>query len=64
MSPGTHEFEQLVEFLEPDQLVSDTSRPVARLKLTPRAQAGLWALRIVFGALSVMVIWTFIAGLS
>jgi hypothetical protein len=64
MSPGTPAHEQLIEFLERDQLVSDTSKPVARLNLAPRAQAGLWALRIFFLSLSVMVIWTFIAGLG
>jgi hypothetical protein len=64
MSPGTPAHEEMIEFLERDQLVADTSTPVARLRLPPRARAGLWALRIFFLSLSVMVIWTFIAGLG
>jgi hypothetical protein len=64
MSPGTPVDEEMVEFLERDQLVGDTSRPVARLNLTPGMRASFWLLRVVFSLLSVMVVWTFVAGLG
>jgi hypothetical protein len=63
MSPGTDPTE-LIEFLEPDQLVADTSRPVPRKVLSPPQTSALWGLRIFFLLLSVMVIWSFIAGLG
>lgn len=49
----------LVEFLEHDQLVSDTSRPVSRMALSHRTAAALWALRVFVVVVSVMVIYTF-----
>jgi len=57
------EREELVMFLERDQLVSDRARPVAPARLSPRARAGLWALRVVAILLSAMVVYTFIAHL-
>lgn len=55
---------QLVEYLEPNQLVSDTSRPVPRAQLTTRVRAALWTLRIVTVLLTIMVIYTFISQLT
>jgi hypothetical protein len=54
----------LVEYLEPDQLVADTSRPVSRASLGRRASVGLWALRVFVVALSAMVVYTFVAQLG
>ena len=50
-------------YLEPDQLLSDRSRPLPRARLTRRATAGLWALRVLVVVLSAIVIYTFIAQL-
>ncbi len=50
-------------FLEPDQLVSDRSRPVERAQLGRAANLGLWALRVFVLVVSFMVIYTFIAQL-
>jgi hypothetical protein len=61
--PGPDE-EGLVMFLEPDQLVSDRSRPVPRARLSRRANVALWALRVFVLVVSAMVIYTFIAQLS
>jgi hypothetical protein len=55
--------EEMVGFLERDQLVSDRSRPVAPAALSPRARAGLWALRIFVLVVGAMVIYTFFAQL-
>ena len=46
--------------LERDQIVAETSRPVARAALSARATAGLWALRVFVVLVSLMVIYTFI----
>jgi hypothetical protein len=51
--------QQLVMFLEHDQLVADTSVPVPRARLSTRANAGLWALRVFVILVSIMVIYTF-----
>ncbi len=56
--------EQLVMFLEPDQLVIDKSRPVPRARLSPRTRLALWALRVFVLAVSAMVIYTFFAQLG
>jgi hypothetical protein len=50
--PDTH--------LELDQFVAQTSRPVSRASLSPRARAGLWALRVAAVILGAMVIYTFV----
>ena len=51
--------QELVMFLEPDQLDADTSVPVPRAILTGRVKLGLWALRIFVILVSIMVIYTF-----
>ena len=57
------EQQELVEYLEHDQLVVDTSRPVNRMVLSRRASAALWALRVFVVVVSAMVIYTFVAQL-
>ncbi|MGH2914180.1 MAG: hypothetical protein ACRDMX_04245 [Solirubrobacteraceae bacterium] len=56
--------EPMVGFLERDQLVGDRSRPVARMALSARAAALLWALRVFVVVVSAMVIYTFVAQLG
>jgi hypothetical protein len=51
-------------FLEPDQLVGDKSRPVPRARLSGRAGAALWALRVFVLVISLLVIYTFFANLG
>jgi hypothetical protein len=62
--PGLHDREELVEFLESDQLVEERARPVSRAQLSERAAAGLWALRVLAIVLAAMVIYTFVAQLA
>jgi hypothetical protein len=52
--------DELIMDLERDQFVVETSRPVPRAALSPRATAALWALRVFVLLVSVMVIYTFI----
>lgn len=56
--------EELVEYLESDQLVAERSRPVARQALSPRVAVALWVLRVFVIVVGVMVIYTFFANLS
>ncbi|HUY70888.1 MAG TPA: hypothetical protein VMV08_01500 [Gaiellaceae bacterium] len=51
--------QELVMFLEPDQLDADTSVPVPRAVLNRRVTSGLWALRVFVILVSIMVIYTF-----
>lgn len=53
--------EDLINFLEPDQLVADTSRPLPRAQLSRRAHAALWMLRVFVIVLAVLVIYVFIS---
>ncbi len=63
MSNETRQEEELIMHLERDQLVAETSRPVALAQLGRRAIVGLWGLRIFAILVSAMVVYTFIARL-
>jgi hypothetical protein len=56
--------EILPNYLEADQLAAETSRPVPRAVLSPRAVAGLWALRVFVVLMSAMVVYVFVSQLS
>ncbi len=58
--PEPSDHEELIMFLERDQLVADTSRPVSPAHLSARAKAALWALRAFVVIVSFMVIYTFV----
>jgi hypothetical protein len=58
------EEQELVMFLERDQLVADTSQPVARLVLSRRMSVALWTLRVFAVVVSAMVIYTFVSQLA
>jgi hypothetical protein len=58
------EREEIVMFLKRDQLVSDKCRPVPPARLSRRAKAGLWTLRVFAIAMSAMVVYTFIVQLG
>jgi hypothetical protein len=51
--------QELVMFLERDQLDAGTSVPVPRARLNRRANVGLWTLRVFVILVSIMVIYTF-----
>jgi hypothetical protein len=46
-------------FLERDQLVADTSRPLEPAILSRRLRLGLWCLRVFALTISAMVLYTF-----
>jgi len=53
-----------VEALEPDQFVYDRDRWLPRRRLGRRAQAGLWALRLLVPAVSTLVVYTFVVSVA
>jgi hypothetical protein len=57
------EREELTMFLELKQLVSDRSIAVPPARLSCRARAALWSLRIFAVIVSFMVIYTFVSQL-
>jgi hypothetical protein len=63
-TPANEQEEDLVDFLEPDQLAVGRSRPVSRYPLTPHASFWLWVLRVFVLVVSAMVIYTFFVQLS
>lgn len=52
--------DELIMYLERDQLVAETSRAIPRAVLNTRAIAGLWALRVFVVLVGLMVLYTFI----
>lgn len=64
MSSEDYEEPLLPSYLEADQLVAETSRPVARASLRVGAETGLWALRVFAVVMSVLVIYVFVSQLA
>jgi len=56
--------EDLIDGLEPDQLVNVMDLPVARRHLSRRVEALLWLLRVVLMALTAMVAFAFVVGVT
>ncbi len=56
--------DELIAFLERDQLVSDTSRPLPRASVGHAAQVALWSLRVFVTVVGAMVVYTFFSQLS
>jgi hypothetical protein len=59
-----HDGADLSSYLEHDQLVADTERPVPRAQLTKRASTALWILRIFTILVGAMVIYVFFSELG
>jgi hypothetical protein len=58
-APADDAGEEMIDYLERDQLVAETFRPVARAALGGGALASLWALRVFVVIVSAMVLYTF-----
>ena len=54
--------EDLIESLEPDQLVQAVNRPVPRRRLSRGMDVALWALRIWLLLVAAMVVYVFVTG--
>jgi hypothetical protein len=51
-------------YLEHDQFVADTERPVPRAQLSTRAAAALWVLRVFVIIIGAMVLYSFFSALG
>ncbi len=58
-----HPEHELIEGLEPDQVVSVASRRLPRYTMTRRVKIALWAMRIFSVLITAMVVFTFVVGL-
>jgi hypothetical protein len=56
--------EDLIEGLEPDQLVEVMNLPLPRAGVGPLAKAGLWVLRVILLMLAAMAVYSFVAALG
>ena len=54
--------EDLIEALEPDQLVSVMDLPVARRRFSRSITIGLWALRLFLFGVAGLVVYVFVVG--
>lgn len=55
--------EDLIEGLEPDQLVEVMNLPLPRAPVSTVVNTGLWVLRILLLALALMAVYSFVAAL-
>lgn len=55
--------QEMVMFLERDQLSVDRRAPLPRARLRPGARVGLWVLRVFTLVVSSMVLYTFFTSL-
>ena len=58
-----HPDDELIQALEPDQLVAATSKPLPRYRLSRNANVALWLLRIFVLLMTVLVAYTFVKAL-
>ena len=58
-----HPDDELIQALEPDQVVSETSKPLRRYRLNRAANVALWLLRIFVLLMTALVIYTFVEAL-
>ena len=56
--------EDLIESLEPDQLVSAMAVPVPRRRLSPAVEAALWGLRIFLVTMTAAIVYVFVRGVA
>ena len=63
IQPEGHHESQLIDSLEPDQLVAAVAKPLPRLQLSSPVRIALWAVRIFVLIISSLVVYTFIVKL-
>ena len=61
--PEGHHESQLIESLEPDQLVAAVAKPLPRLRLSRPVRIALWVVRSFVLMISALVVYTFIVKL-
>jgi len=58
-----HPDDELIQALEPDQIVAVASRPLPRYQLSSAGNVALWLLRIFVLLITALVVYTFIIAL-
>jgi hypothetical protein len=61
--PEGHQESELIDSLEPDQLVMAVAKPLPRLQLSRPVRIALWAVRIFVLIITVLVVYTFVVKL-
>ena len=61
--PEGHQESELIDSLEPDQLVMAVAKPLPRLRLSRPVRIALWAVRIFVLIITVLVVYTFVVKL-
>lgn len=61
--PEGHPDSELIEGLEPDQLVATSSKPLSILRLSLTWKVFFWVLRVFVLVISALVIYVFVVGL-
>ena len=55
-----HPDDELIQALEPDQVVAAASRPLPRYRLSPASNVALWLLRVFVLLITILVVYTFV----
>lgn len=58
-----HDDAELIDGLEPDQLVVNTAKPLPRMALSAAWNVGFWLLRLFVLVMAAMAVAVFVAGL-
>jgi hypothetical protein len=61
--PEGHHESELIESLEPDQLVMAVAKPLPRLRLSRPLRIALWGVRVFVMIITVLVVYTFVVKL-
>ena len=61
--PEGHHESQLIDSLEPDQLVAAVAEPLPRLRLSRPISFTLWAVRLFVLLITLLVVYTFVVQL-
>ena len=62
--PQPHSEAELIDGLEPDQLVASAAQKLPLMAIGRTGRIGLWVLRVFVLLISVLVVYTFVVSLS
>lgn len=64
LRPQPHPEAELIDGLEPDQLVASAAQKLPLMVIGRAGRIGLWVLRVFVLLISVLVVYTFVVSLS
>jgi len=62
--PEGHHDSELIDSLEPDQLVAAVAKPLPRLRVSRPVRIALWVVRIFVLIITALVVYTFVVKLK